>query len=145
VGLTTTTRKPILLLRSAGWLLLRYTARALSLLLIHEPPRRCVAANPTSCLAPCIIRQPASNVKKQKKFGCAQSGAGGWCIRTCAPHSLRAPPQPEIRASLRRGTHHYHPKTDIVAADGGMGAVVAKHGPRADTAAEPRAAPQDTS
>lgn len=34
-----TTRKPILLLRLSGWLLLRFDARRLSGLLFQEPPR----------------------------------------------------------------------------------------------------------
>lgn len=40
VGRRTTSRKPLLLLRLFGLLLLRYAARALSRLLIHDPPRK---------------------------------------------------------------------------------------------------------
>jgi hypothetical protein len=43
---TKTTRKPLLLLRLFGLLLLRFDARALSELLFQEPPRSHVTENP---------------------------------------------------------------------------------------------------
>lgn len=57
-GKVLATRKPLLLLRLSGWLLLRFAERAFDVLLLNEPPRktrlliRCPAED-------CLIQQAA--------------------------------------------------------------------------------------
>jgi hypothetical protein len=59
-----TTRKPLLLLRFAGWLLFRYAARALLELLFHDPPHKARIPASTSGSSRSAVGQYGSELVK---------------------------------------------------------------------------------
>ncbi len=104
------TRKPILLLRLFGWLLLRVDERTLSGLLFQEPPRNTRFSSqgtPQIRKSICIVSMHYSEQKKSIKLRAAPlRGAQGAATQRFSVQHIGDP--------LFDGGRTQHPKTEIV-------------------------------